>query len=155
MTPEARSALRRELMVDEGTGPVKNGRFLPYLDCCGKYWRECKCQDKGVLTVAWGRNLDKGLTRLEGEVFLDHDIAEAEMDARRSFAWFPDLNQTRQEVITNMVFNLGLTRFCGFGKAIDAIKAKDYRLAAAEMLSSKWAKQVGRRAERLAQAMRG
>jgi lysozyme len=36
---------------------------------------------------------------------------------------------------------------------IAALEKQDYKTAAAEMLNSKWAKQVGQRASRLAQIM--
>ena len=53
-----------------------------------------------------------------------------------------------------MVFNLGLSRFRRFRKTIAAIKAGDWEQAAREMLASLWARQVGRRAQELAEMMR-
>lgn len=130
-------------------------RAKPYLDCCGKYWRECRCKDKGALTIGWGRNLDDvGITKLEAEVLLDHNLADAEQECRRAFEWFEALNHPRQRVVTEIVFNIGLPRFLGFYKAIDAIAARDYATAAAELLASKWANQVKGRAIRLAAVMR-
>lgn len=32
-------------------------RLKPYMDCCGKSWRDCQCIDKGKLTIGVGRNL--------------------------------------------------------------------------------------------------
>ena len=149
MTPDTRALTRKDIQRDEGY------RQFPYLDCCGKPWRECVCARKGQLTIGWGRNLDgKGLSKLEAEVLLDHDLYDAEQDARRSFDWFASLSERRQSVIVNMVFNLGVTRFRGFGQTIAAIKAGDYTKAAMQMLASRWAAQVGSRATRLAKLMR-
>jgi hypothetical protein len=53
----------------------------------------------------------------------------------------------------NMTFNLG-DRLLGFRKALAAVQAGDWSTAAAEMLDSQWAAQVGPRAQRLAEAMR-
>lgn len=109
----------------------------------------------GKLTIGYGRNLDDvGISKLEAEVLLDHDLAQAEQDCRKAFRWFGDLNEARQRVVVEMVFNLGLPRFCGFGQTIAAIQSKDYELAAARMLASKWAAQVKSRAVRLAGVMR-
>lgn len=154
MTLETRAELRSTVMKDEGTGPVKNGRFLPYLDCCGKFWRECKCEPKGVLTIGWGHSLDRGLTPLESEVLLDHDLADAEGECVRAFPWFQSLNAARQKVVANMVFNLGLPKFQEFKQTIAAIQIGNYAGAAAQMLASKWARQVKGRAVRLASVMR-
>ena len=155
MTPQSRSVLRAEVMRDEGTGPVVADRFLPYLDCCGKFWRECVCKSKGILTIAWGHNIDhNGVTRLEAEVLLDHDLASAEMECRKAFPWFADLNDVRQRVLVNMCFNLGLPKLQGFHKTLACIAGKDYERAATAMLASKWAAQVGSRAVRLARMMR-
>lgn len=138
MTPASRTLLRLDVMAAEGC------RLKPYKDTVGK------------LTIGYGRNLDDvGISKLEAEVLLDHDLAQAEVECRKAFAWFGDLSEQRQRVIVELVFNMGLPRFRGFGKTIEAIKARDYRTAAAQMLASRWAKQVGQRAERLAQAMRG
>jgi lysozyme len=59
----------------------------------------------------------------------------------------------RKDVVLDMVFNLGLTRFHRFKKTIAAIKTKDWGKAAREMLTSQWANQVGRRARELAAMM--
>jgi lysozyme len=56
--------------------------------------------------------------------------------------------------VLSMIFNLGLTRFKGFYNTIRAIERHDYATAAALMLQSKWAKQVGPRATRLSEMMR-
>lgn len=59
---------------------------------------------------------------------------------------FPD---EVQEIIVNMMFNLGrprLSRFRNFKKAVDA---HDWKQAAIDGRDSKWYRQVGNRAERL------
>ena len=60
-----------------------------------------------------------------------------------------------QEVIVNMLFNLGRLRFLGFKKFIKAVYAKDWSTAAAEMMDSQWATQVVSRASRLSSKIRG
>lgn len=109
---------------------------------------------KGKLTIGYGRNLeDVGITREEAEILLDHDIAKARRQAE-GFAWFASLSPNRQNVVVSMIFNLGLDGFWGFKKIIEALERGNFVRAAVEMLSSKWAGQVGRRARELAELMR-
>ena len=51
--------------------------------------------------------------------------------------------------MANMCFNLGVTRLLKFKKFLTAIESKDWDNAAAEMMDSRWAVQVGPRAIRL------
>jgi lysozyme len=49
-------------------------------------------------------------------------------------------------VIVDMVFNLGIQKFKGFKRAIAAIEAEDWSMAATELQNSVWYSQVGARA---------
>ena len=69
--------------------------------------------------------------------------------------WYGELDNARQGVIQEMCFNLGLARLKTFKKMLLACKMGNYELAAREMLSSLWARQVGKRAETLADIMKG
>jgi lysozyme len=119
-------------------------------------WREKPYKDSvGILTIAWGRNLDQvGVSQAEGGLMLSNDITTAESECEKRFPFFPDLTDIRQEVLTNMMFNLGWPRLKGFKNMIAALEKGDYELAAAEMLDSKWHSQVKSRAEELATQMR-
>lgn len=108
----------------------------------------------GRLTIGWGRNLqDKGITETEADALLEHDICEARAAADR-FKWFWLLNEARQGVVVEMIFNLGLPNFLRFQKAVQALRDSDFEGAADEMLDSLWAAQVGSRATTLAEIMR-
>ncbi|MDT4879646.1 hypothetical protein FQZ97_1153420 [compost metagenome] len=101
-----------------------------------------------------GRNLqDRGLRDDEIDLMLANDVREAIVDARKLFPTFDELDDVRQEVLVNMTFNLGAVRLSGFKKFRAAVRAANWALAAREMLDSKWATQVGARAQRLAHAM--
>ncbi len=118
-------------------------RLKPYRDTVGK------------LTVGVGRNLDDvGITREEALMLLNNDIDKVRREVRRTFPWFASLNPVRQNVVLNMVFNLGLPRFRRFTKTIAAVKAKHWDEAARQMLDSRWAEQVGRRARELAEMIK-
>lgn len=106
------------------------------------------------LTIGVGRNLeDNGITDEEALFLLDNDIARCRVEAAHAFHWFPRLDSTRQDVIISMIFNMGITRLKTFTKMIAALEQHDYARAASEMLSSRWASQVGVRAQALAKMM--
>ncbi len=107
---------------------------------------------EGILTVGYGRNLEKGLSNQVIDLLFAEDMIYVRRDCVR-FEWFSGLSDVRQAVIENMIFNLGLTRFINFKKTISYLEAGDYKAAGIEMLDSKWAKQVGPRAIELSNMM--
>lgn len=129
-------------------------RAKPYFDCCGKFFRECKCEKQGKLTAAHGRNLEAvGISVWESGVMLETDIRRATMAAECAFPWFKKLDEARQAVVISMIYQMGLDGFKGFKKTIVAIAARRYELAANEMLQSKWADQTPNRARELSLMM--
>lgn len=117
-------------------------RLKPYRDSVGK------------LTIGVGRNLeDVGISEQEAMVMLDADISKSLTDAQ-TFHWFHNLDSVRQDVLVDMIFNMGLVRVLGFHKMLAALQAGDWNTAANEMLDSKWATQVGNRALELAKMIR-
>lgn len=108
----------------------------------------------GKLTIGVGRNLeDKGLSNEEALFLLQNDIIEAVKELKKAFLFFDSLNETRQIVLIDMCFNLGINGLKKFKKMIKALENQDFSLASKEMLSSCWAKQVGARARSLALLM--
>lgn len=72
-------------------------------------------------------------------------------------ALFDDFNEHPlivQRVLVNMAFNLGRSRLGKFKNFMAAVGAKDYQTAAAEMVDSKWYRQVGRRSKELVEMMK-
>lgn len=105
----------------------------------------------GILTIGVGRNLEAvGITAEEAMAMLDHDIARTIEDLQAQFLWYPSMDGIRQMVLINMAFNLGLGGLCKFKKFLAHVQAGSYAEAAAEMLDSAWAVQVGKRAQELA-----
>lgn len=123
------------LRLHEGVRP------MPYTDTVGK------------LTIGVGRNLtDRGLLPSEVEFLLDNDVHLVTTQCM-TFPWFEGLDEVRQAVVLDMVFNLGLTSFKTFVNTIKMISLGDYHGAAGNMLQSKWATQVGPRATQLSNMM--
>lgn len=107
---------------------------------------------KGIPTIGVGINLLVGITREEATYLMESRIKaiHKELD---NFFWFKELNDKRQNVIINMAYNLGVTGLLKFKNMIAAIQDKKWKQAAKEMLDSQWYKDVGKRAERLAEEM--
>jgi lysozyme len=109
----------------------------------------------GKLTIGYGRNLDdKGISREEAGILLNYDLVECATDLRALFENFDELSETRQAVLMDMRYNLGPKGFRSFEKMIAAVRRGDFDRAADEMMDSKWAGQVGRRAWELALMMK-
>ena len=85
---------------------------------------------------------------------LEGDMDTAIADSKSVFPKFTDLSDVRQRVIVDMMFNLGKSKFSGFKKMIDAVKAGDFAKAADEMKDSAWYRQVGQRGKTLEKMMR-
>jgi lysozyme len=110
----------------------------------------------GKLTIGIGRNLDDcGISQSEAYVMLINDIMNCEKQLQ---AKIPDiyngLDEVRKSVLLNMCFNLGINGLLGFKNTLAFVKAGDWERAANNMLVSRWAKQVGRRAIELSELMR-
>jgi len=116
-------------------------RPFPYEDSVGK------------LTIGVGRNLDDRGLSAEEINFLHQNDLDIIWEEASGLPWFAGLDDVRKLVVLDMIFNLGLSRFLGFVKTVEAIVHKDYNRAAREMIDSKWFRQTGRRAKRLVRAM--
>lgn len=109
----------------------------------------------GKLTIGCGRNIeDLGISRDEALNLLDHDICRVRLELEKAVPAYLALSNQRQAALIDMCFNLGLSRFLQFKKMLAAIEAGDYAAAAAEMLASRWAEQVGKRAVTLAKMIK-
>ena len=109
----------------------------------------------GKLTIGVGRNLDDvGISESEAETMLRSDIARSESDLDRTQPFWRTLNDARQEALANMCFNMGITRLLKFRRMWGALMANDFNTAADEALDSRWARQVGARADELAEQIR-
>tara|TARA_B100001057_G_scaffold416590_1_gene434706 strand:- start:13741 stop:14208 length:468 start_codon:yes stop_codon:yes gene_type:complete len=79
----------------------------------------------------------------------DLDLAISECNALYEDGIFEDLPDEVQQILVNMMFNMGRTRLSKFKKMHAAILDGDWKTAAVEGRDSRWHKQVTNRAERL------
>ena len=120
---------------------------FPYTDTVGK------------VTIGVGRNLtDRGLTKEECRHLLANDIEISVGELKMNFHWFAKLDDTRQAALVALHFNLGINRLKTFTKTLRLIEkcilGDDlWSKVAEELLDSKWAGQVGQRAQTLARML--
>jgi lysozyme len=108
----------------------------------------------GKLTIGIGRNLDDvGITAEEAYFLLGNDISRVIAELDRNLPIFSSLDEIRKRVLIDMGFNLGISRLMKFRRMLAALEQSDFQKAAVEMMDSKWASQVGSRAERLKHMM--
>ena len=79
----------------------------------------------------------------------DLETAIGECDALYESGIFDGLPGEVQEILVNMMFNMGRTRLSKFKKMHGAILQGDWKEAAKEGRDSRWYRQVTNRAERL------
>ena len=79
----------------------------------------------------------------------DLDTAISECNALYEDGVFGDLPGEVQEILVNMMFNMGRTRLSKFKKMHTAILEADWKTAAVEGRDSLWYRQVTNRADRL------
>jgi len=79
----------------------------------------------------------------------DKDVETYISESEKVFGNLQQMPEEAQQVIVNMCFNMGAPRLGQFKKFIKAIHDEDWATASIEMLDSRWAKQVGERANRL------
>lgn len=125
---------------------------------------------KGKQTIGVGRNLDdnplteeekrvcgdweKGITKNAAFYLLRHDIERVEKECKKKIAFYELLDDERQYALLDMAFNLGIAGVLKFKKMLMAMACGYFEDAAKECLNSKYAKEVGQRAKRIAETIR-
>lgn len=141
-----RERLEHQLGVEEGR---RNDAYLDSL---------------GFLTVGIGHNcvakpvpgVSKVGDRITDDVldglFFD-DVNDSVVDLDSHLPWWKSLDDVRQNVLVDMAFNMGIKTLCTFHNTLQAVEEGRYADAARGMKNSLWARQVGKRALRLAKMM--
>lgn len=107
------------------------------------------------LTIGVGRNLDdNGISHETAMQMLTEDIDASIEDLRRNLNWFDEAPVPVQEALINLVFNMGIARLMQFRKTLIHLRNAKWEEAAVELLDSRYATQVGRRANEVADMIR-
>lgn len=138
--------LNKELRRDEGV------ERMPYIDTVG------------VATVGVGHNMEAKplpaswkfpLSDSQVDALLSQDLESVFAGLNKRLPWWTTLTPGRQRCLANMAFNLGIDGLLTFTNTLRAVKEGRYADAATGMRASKWAKQVGKRSDRMCDLMLG
>jgi lysozyme len=131
------TVLEQELTRDEGC------EASAYQDSLG-YW-----------TIGIGKCVDarKGCTLSSAAIsfIFQESVQEVTDGLAAHLPWWAALDDTRQRVLANMCFQMGIRGLLRFQKFLAAMQAGNWSTAAAEMQNSVWWGQVPARAARLQQ----
>lgn len=106
----------------------------------------------GILTIGIGRNLEsRGLSDEEIAILLGNDIEIVTADLDRNVPWWREMPLGKQRALANMCFNLGWPRLSKFHNMLYALENDMWEEAANQAMDSRWADQVGDRADRIAE----
>lgn len=120
----------------------------------------------GKLTIGIGRNTEDnpftaeelrvvgdwkhGITREAAHYLCRNDIERCIADLKKNLKWFDGLDKERKYALIDLCFNMGIRTLLTFKKTLASIACGNYRTAAEQLLQSKYASQVGKRAQRIA-----
>ena len=98
-------------------------------------------------TIGVGRNcMDNGITEEEAMYLLNNDISTVIKKLDRHWITWRKLPITAQYVCIDLVFNMGINTFMSFRRTRSYMELNEWEKAGDELLDSKYAEQVGRRA---------
>ena len=101
----------------------------------------------GKITIGIGRNLDDmGITEDEAMILLDNDIKNVVEEVLATWPWVDDLPPRASMVVIDLGFNMGVPTLSTFRNMLECLKSEDWDGAAKNLLDSRYAQQVGRRA---------
>ena len=139
--------LRKELERDEG---VKYEVYLDHLGYPTFGIGHLITDDDPECGASVGTKVDSDRVQ---EAF-ETDVETVLSDCERLYVQFEHLPEEVQLIIANMMFNMGYTRLSKFKGMKRGVDARDWEIAADEMVDSKWYEQVTNRADRLVVRMR-
>ena len=138
--------LRDTLKVDEG---CVNSIYLDHLNL--------PTLGIGHLINEWdeeyGKPVGTPVSQERVNELFDKDIQITIDECEQLFGNFQDLPEEVQQILANMMFNLGRPRLSKFRKLCKAVAERNWKECAIQMEDSKWHKQVTKRADRLISRM--
>ena len=107
--------------------------------CVEDFWEDDKEYEEDFLMDILKKDLQEAI-RGARSLMEEHDCT--------------DIDEQAEELLIEMVFQLGMTGVSKFRKMWDALSEKNYIGASYEMLDSRWAKQTPNRAKAMAKTMK-
>ena len=139
--------LRDQLKIDEG---CVNSVYLDHLNL--------PTVGIGHLITEWDEEYEKpvGTEVSEERVneLFEKDVQVTIDECKLLYNDFDELPEEAQQIIANMMFNMGRPRLSRFHKMKKAVDARDWVEAGNQMKDSRWYNQVTTRADRLVERMK-
>jgi lysozyme len=124
-------------------------RFFPYDDATGRPLRTGDTL-KGKLTIGVGRNLTAvGIHPMESRYLLQNDMGDVARELDQRLAWWRTLDDVRQRVLADLAFNMGVGGLLTFVSFLAEMQRGNFVVAASDLDSTLYARQVGRRERHL------
>ena len=141
------NALREQLEIDEG---VKYEIYLDHLGYptfgIGHLVKESDPEH--------GQDVGTAVTSDRVAEAFESDLEGVLSDCRKLYPNIDDLPEEAQQIIANMMFNLGYPRLSKFKNMKRCVDDRDWVGAGDEMMDSRWYNQVPNRAGRLVNRMK-
>jgi len=100
----------------------------------------------GYLTIGYGFLVDPtrggSMPREVGEFWLNFELQELEK-SRPQWPWWPTIGDARQQVLTCLMYNMGVDKLLTFKNMLAFLAGGNYTAAADELKNSAWYRQVG------------
>ena len=139
--------LRKQLEIDEG---IKHDIYLDHLGLptfgIGHLITDADPES--------GQEVGTAISDERVRQAFEADVVSVIEDCNKLYNDFDELPEEVQQIIANMMFNMGRTRLSKFRGMKRGVDARDWNAAADEMVDSRWYRQVTNRADRLVQRMR-
>lgn len=131
----------------------EEARYLLDREAVGFQPSELRCRvyrgGDGLYRIGYGRDLERvGIRREEASHLLSNDISDARALLSTNEHFWNELDEVRQAVCIDLVFNLGWAGYKSFKKFRVALEVGDFETAGDELYDSKWRTQTGNRARR-------
>lgn len=143
----------KSIIAHEGFEPK------PYIDVLAKgkipadeYAVIVKHWDKLVPTFGHGHT---SISEADSEQMVRNKVQQIQHSLKTRVAGFLDLPVAVRDVLIEMAYQLGVDGVLKFKKTLLALSSEDFESAADEMLDSLWARQTPKRAQALAEIVRG
>ena len=140
-------ALRKQLEIDEG---IKHDIYLDHLGLptfgIGHLITDADPES--------GQEVGTAISDERVRQAFEADVVSVIEDCNKLYNDFDELPEEVQQIIANMMFNMGRSRLSNFRGMKRGVDARDWNAAADEMVDSRWYRQVTNRADRLVQRMR-
>tara|TARA_X000000368_G_scaffold158147_1_gene124599 strand:- start:1578 stop:2021 length:444 start_codon:yes stop_codon:yes gene_type:complete len=112
----------------------------------------------GYRTIGYG-HLCLPEDQYKDDVAYPHDVLEKQfeddfdvcvIDVQHNISFFQDLPPAAQEALVNLSYNMGIKRLLQFKKTLKHLREGSFVKASEELLDSRYARQVGKRSNEVA-----